>query len=131
MNRRKTRGFTLVESLAMLLILAIGMAISIPLFVSAMADARKKQCHANMLAIANAEEQYKIKSATHAYTTILSNLTGDFPVVPMCPNGGTYTAAVSSGSAVSQSGTTVPNGMLVISCSAGTDGKYAPTIDSD
>lgn len=130
MNRRLKTGFTLVESLVMVLILAIGMAVSIPLFVSALKDSQSKQCRANMQAIANAEEQYKIKTAGHAYTTQLTALVGDFPVVPICPNGGTYTATVSNGTALSQSGKIVPAGNLIISCSKSTDGKFAPTIDS-
>ena len=130
MSTRHQRGFTLIESLVMLLILAIGMAVSIPLLLSGMKDAQQKQCRSNMQAIANAEEQYKVKASPHAYTTALSNLVGDFPVVPICPNGGTYTVTISNGSATSQSGQTVPTGMLVISCSIANDGKFAPTIDA-
>src|SRR5690242_7154719 len=76
MKKSRCRGFTLVEGLAVVLVMAIGMAISVPMFVSAMKDAKSKQCRANMQAIANAEEQYKIKSSTHTYTTQLSNLVG-------------------------------------------------------
>ena len=82
-----------------------------------------------MSAIANSEEQYKIKSATHSYTVVLTNLIGDLPVVPICPNGGTYTVTISNGTATSQSGQTVANGDLVVSCSATGHGKLAPTID--
>lgn len=130
MNANKRRGFTLIESLMMLLIMAVGMAVSIPLFVSAMSDGKKKQCRANMMAIADAEQQYKIKSATHVYTTALTNLVGDFPVVPICPNGGTYSVTISNGTATAQSGATVPLGKIVISCSFSGDGKFAQTIDS-
>ena len=130
MRYRAVQAFTLIESLVMLLILAIGMAVSIPLFISGMKDAQMKQCRANMQTIANAEEQYKIKASPHAYTTAVSNLVGDFPVVPVCPNGGTYTVAISDGTATSQSGQTVPTGMPVISCTVSNDGKFAPTIDA-
>jgi type II secretory pathway pseudopilin PulG len=131
MKNKNIHGFTLVESLVMLLIFAVGMAISVPLFVSAMKDAQTKQCRANMQAIANAEEQYKIKSATvpRQYTTTLTNLIGDFPVVPVCPNGGTYTATISNGTATAQNGQTVPLNRIIISCSFPADGKFAPTID--
>ena len=129
MKTGTTRAFTLVEILVMTLIMAVGMAISVPLFVSAMKDAQSKQCRANMQSIANAEEQYKIKAAPHAYTTSLTNLVGDFPVVPVCPNGGTYSVVISDGTATSQSGQTVPVGGLVVSCSASGDGKFAQTID--
>ena len=129
--RKKTRtGFTLVESLMMVLVMAVGMAVSIPLFVSAMNDSKKKQCRANMQAIANAEEQYKIKTVPHTYTTALTNLVGDFPVVPICPNGGTYTVTISNGSAMAQSGQTIPTGGLLVTCSVSGDGKFAQQIDT-
>jgi len=130
MSSNYRKGFTLIESLIMLVILAVGMAVTIPLFVTAMSDGKKKQCRANMQAIADAEQQYKIKSATHVYTTALTNLVGDFPVVPVCPNGGTYTVTISDGTATAQSGQTVPAGKLVISCSSSGDGRFAQTIDS-
>jgi len=114
----------------MVLVMAVGMAVTIPVFIVAMKDARAKQCRANMQAIANAEEQYKIKAVPHVYTTTLANLVGDFPVVPVCPNGGTYSATISNGASVSQSGQTIPSGGLLISCSVAADGKFAPTIDS-
>ena len=123
------RGFTLIEVMIVVLILSIAMAVSLPMFVSAMNDAKTKQCRANMITIANSEEQYKIKSATHTYTTTLANLVGDLPVVPLCPNGGAYTVTISNGSATSQSGQTVANGGLVILCSASGHGKLAPSID--
>ena len=130
MRKNRYRGFTLVESLMMVLIMAVGMAVAIPLFVSAMKDSQMKQCRANMQSIANAEEQYKIKTVPHVYTTSLSNLIGDFPVIPVCPNGGAYTAAISDGTATSQSGQTVPIDRLVISCSVNADGKFAQQIDT-
>jgi prepilin-type N-terminal cleavage/methylation domain-containing protein len=127
--KRARKGFTMVEILMVLVILAVGMAISIPVFINATKDAQSKQCRANMQVIANAEEEYKYKSATHVYTTTLSNLTA-VPVVPICPNGGSYSVVISDGTAHAQSGQTVPAGNLVISCSLPADGKYAPTIDA-
>ena len=130
MGTRRHNGFTLMEALVILIIVAIGMAVSIPLFVSAISASGASQCRANLQAIANAEEQYKIKTSGHSYTTALTNLVGDFPVVPSCPNGGTYSATISDGTATSQSGQTVPAGGLVVSCSHSGDGKFAPTIDT-
>ena len=131
MRKNARSGFTLVESLMMLLIMAVGMAVSIPLFVSAMNDSKKKQCRSNMQAIANAEEQYKIKAVPHVYTTALTNLVGDFPVVPICPNGGTYSVIISNGTATAQSGQTIPTGGLLVSCSVSGDGKFAQQIDTN
>ncbi|HLJ54551.1 MAG TPA: type II secretion system protein [Chthonomonadaceae bacterium] len=130
MRKSAPRGFTLLESLIVLLIMGIGMAVSVPLFISAMKDSQMKQCRSNMMAIANAEEQYKIKTVPHAYTTALTNLVGDFPVVPVCPNGGTYSVTISDGTKTAQNGQTVPSGNIIISCSVSNDGKYAQQIDT-
>ena len=40
----KPRGFTLIELLVVVLILAVLMAVSIPLYLSAVADSQKKTC---------------------------------------------------------------------------------------
>lgn len=129
MHPSRHNGFTLIEVMIVVLIASIVLAVSLPMFISAMNDAKTKQCRANMLAIANSEEQYKIKSSTHTYTTTLASLVGDLPVVPVCPNGGIYTVTISNGSQTSQSGQTVPSGGLIVSCSASGHGKLAPTID--
>ena len=121
----------MIELMCKVFVIAILMAVSIPFFLSAQNDAKKKQCRANMVTIANAEEQYKIKSSVHAYTTTLGNLTPEIPAVPVCPTGGTYSVSVSNGTATAQNGQTVPNGVLVITCSSSSHGKYAPTIDTD
>ena len=52
--RRNRRGFTLIELLVVVLILAVLMAVSIPLYLSAVADSQRKTCRANMQTIANA-----------------------------------------------------------------------------
>jgi type IV pilus assembly protein PilA len=130
-HSRPHRGFTMVEMLCTVLVFLILMAVSIPFFLSAQNDAKKKQCRANMVTIANAEEQYKIKSASHVYTTTLSSLTPEIPAVPVCPTGGTYSVVISNGSSSSQSGQAVPNGVLVVSCSSSSHGKYAPTVDAE
>ena len=51
---RRTRGFTLIELLVVVLILAVLMAVSIPLYLSAVADSQTKTCRSNMQTIANA-----------------------------------------------------------------------------
>jgi Tfp pilus assembly protein PilE len=121
---------TLAELITTALILAIMMAIAAPTFLAAVNAAQQDDCHANMEAIANAEEQYRIKSAGHAYTTRLSDLSSLVPGVPVCPGGGTYQVTLSDGTAKAQNGQTVPKGGLVVSCSLLGHGKYAPGIDT-
>lgn len=87
-----------MEMLAVLFILALFAGIAMALYRSAMADAENKSCRANMQSIANAEEQYRIKSASHTYTTDLSKLRGEVLALPQCPSGGVYSVRVSADS---------------------------------
>jgi Tfp pilus assembly protein PilE len=121
---------TFVDLLVRVVILGIVMAIATPIFLSANTSAQQDQCDTNMRTIANLEDQYRMKNASHAYTTTLSNLSNLPPSVPLCPSGGTYTVTISDGTAKAQNGQTVPKGGLVISCSISSHGKYAPGIDS-
>jgi len=88
--RRIRRGFTLIELLVVVLILAILMAVALPLYLSAVADSEKKTCRANMQTIANAEQAFKVRDAKHQYTETLTDLEPDLQAVPKCPNAGTY-----------------------------------------
>ena len=60
MNKKNKRGFTLIELLVTVLILAILMAIALPLYLSAIADSERKTCRANLQTIANAEMAYRV-----------------------------------------------------------------------
>ena len=100
---KRARGYTLMELLAVMLIFTILLVMALVLYNSAIADSHKKACRANMQAIANAEEQYKIKADNHSYTTSLGDLGGEI-LPPSCPSGGSYSASVDS------------NGNLTISC---------------
>lgn len=88
---RARSGFTVIEMLATMLIVGVLMALAVSAYQSARDNAQKMDCKANMRAIANMNEQYKYKSATHTYTTTLSDLSTLGPV-PVCPGTGTYTA---------------------------------------
>ena len=127
----KRRGFTLIELLIVILVLAILMAVALPLYLSAVSDSQLKTCRANMQTIANAEAAYKTSVATHVYTTNLSDLNANLGSTPICPNAGTYSVVISTGSSTAQNGTPVPAGGLVISCSATGHGRFAPGIDSE
>src|SRR5690349_17969244 len=93
---RPGQGFTLVEVLIVLLVLAILMAVALPAYLSAVSDSQTKDCRANMQTIGNIEREYKIKgtadangNVTHSYTTSLSNLASINPTVPKyCPTTG-------------------------------------------
>ncbi len=131
MRNRNRKGFTLIELLIVILVLAILMAVALPLYLAAVADSQVKTCRANMQTIANAEAAYKTSSSTHVYTTDLTQLNSNLGSTPVCPSGGTYSVAISTGASTANNGKTVPSGGLVISCSQTGHGVFAPGIDSN
>jgi len=125
-GRRAKRGFTLIELLVVVLILAVLMAVSIPLYLSAVADSQKKTCRANMQTIANAVQAARVKSNTADYSSFVGSVTTaaepDLSSVPICPSAGAYTIANgSSGSATT----------FKVSCSATGHGTFEPGVDSN
>ena len=124
--RRNRRGFTLIELLVVVLILAVLMAVSIPLYLSAVADAQKKTCRANMQTIANAVQAGRVKNNGADYSafvgSVSTTLEPDLQSVPTCPNGGSYTIA--NGSSASAS-------TFQVKCSATGHGKFEPGVDSN
>jgi type IV pilus assembly protein PilA len=67
-RRRVLCGFTLIELLVVVLILSILMAVALPLYLSAISDAQRKTCRANLQTIANAVQSARVK--TNAITTV-------------------------------------------------------------
>jgi type IV pilus assembly protein PilA len=129
--RNKRKGFTLIELLVVILVLAILMAVALPLYLGAVSDSQVKTCRSNMQTIANAEQAFKTSSSTRAYTTDLTDLNANLGSTPVCPSGGTYTVTISTGTGTTaNNGTNVPAGGLLITCSATGHGKFAPGIDS-
>lgn len=124
---RKRKGFTLIELLIVILILAILMAVALPLYLAAVGDSQKKTCRANMQTIANAAQAYKVRSTTHAYPTAIGDMVGagqDLPAAPKCPsNSGDYTLSTDT------------SGNLTITCPGGASspghGTFTPGSDSE
>jgi len=95
--KRAKKGFTLVELLVVVLILAILMAIALPLYLSSVKDSQLKTCHANMKTIANAVQAKFVKDKGSAYwgdtgtavtASVCDPTTGalaDLQNPPMCP----------------------------------------------
>ena len=129
-QRKSQKGFTLIELLIVILVLAILMAVALPLYLAAVTDSQVKTCRANMQTISNAEAAWKTSDTTHTYTTTLSNLNANLGATPVCPSGGTYTVTLSTGSTTANNGGTVPSGGLVVNCSFTGHGVFAPGIDS-
>ena len=125
--RRNRKGFTLIELLVVVLILAILMAVAMPLYLSAVSDSQRKTCRANMQTISNAVQAAHTKSGASDYGALITggvNATTlpDLAASPACPNGGTYTLAV---------GSSTDNTTFQVNCSVTAHGKFQPGIDSN
>ena len=130
LRKRNRKGFTLIELLIVILVLAILMAVALPLYLAAVADSQVKTRRANMQTISNAEAAWKTSTPTHVYTTTLTDLDPNLGATPVCPSGGTYSVTISTGTSTANNGTAVPNGGLLIACTATGHGVFAPGIDS-
>jgi len=86
----------LIELLVVVLILAILMAVALPLYLSAVADSEKKTCRANMQTVANAVQAYRVKTRNSAAVPTMAQLLPDLGAAPICPksNTNTYTIAL-------------------------------------
>ncbi len=91
-NRNRRRGFSLVELLAVVLVLAVLAAVAIPLYVSQRRSAAGRACKANLNALASACSAYALRNGQ--YPAALSAVVGaaeGLTEIPNCPLGGAYT----------------------------------------
>lgn len=123
---RHRRGFTLIELLVVVLILAILMAVSIPLYLSAVTDSQKKTCRSNMQTIANAVQASRVKGNLPDYSSFVGSvnttLEADLQALPVCPTSGTYTIA---------NGTSGNSSTFKVVCSVSSHGSFEPGVDSN
>ena len=127
---RNRKGFTLIELLVVVLILAILMAVAMPLYLSAVADSQKKTCRANMQTIANAVMAARVKSGAADFTALITGgvTTTNIPdlaAVPACPVAGVTAYTLAAGTGGSSS--------FQVKCStgAGVHGKFEPGVDNN
>lgn len=92
-------GFSLLEVLFTVLILAVLAAVAVPLYSSTKSDAETKACMSNVRAIATAESKYKFDNG--AYTTTGTNLVGEgIAQMPVCPKDGSAYTLTLNGSQI-------------------------------
>src|SRR5437763_430618 len=63
---RSNRGFSLVELLAVVLILAVLAAVAVPLYLNTRKTSAARACKANINAIASAEAAYALRNGAYA-----------------------------------------------------------------
>ncbi|HRJ27577.1 MAG TPA: prepilin-type N-terminal cleavage/methylation domain-containing protein [Fimbriimonadaceae bacterium] len=92
--KRKSRGFTLVEIMIVVLIIGILLAIAVPNFIRARESSRAKTCVANLRQIEAAKEQWAMEEKKGATDTPAeADLAGADKYLkawPTCPSGGNY-----------------------------------------
>lgn len=116
---RRRWGFTLVEILIVVLIIAILLSVAMPLFVSAVDDSETKTCRANQQSIANAVQAKRVKDRAPDYSASISGGLGALPDLSgaTCPQGGVYSISTgSSGDA----------GSYKVMCSIPSHGSFEP-----
>lgn len=90
---KSKRGFTLIEIMIVVLIIAVLLAIAIPNFMKARDTSRTKACMANLRQIDTGKVQYAMDAKLAGGAPVLeANLVPDYvKSFPACPAGGVYT----------------------------------------
>ena len=90
---RKEEGFTLVELMVVVLIIGILIAIAIPVFNAAKANAQKKSCYANQRTLEGAAQTYQADQGSLPTAATVSGAGWAVPSyvksAPYCPMGTT------------------------------------------
>lgn len=93
MRIARKNGFTLIEILIVIAIIAVLMAIAIPNMMKARDASQRKACLSNLREISQAKEQYAMEHGKKEHDAVVwSVIVPDYlKVVPICPLGGEYT----------------------------------------
>jgi len=97
MSRAGERGFTLIEMMIVVAIIAILVSILVPNFIRARAQAQTAACEANLKEIATSLEEYETDHEAYPDVTSMTNVTNtdtnlgiylrQTPIDPVAPSG--------------------------------------------
>lgn len=96
MHLPKKRGFTLIEMMIAIAVIATLLAIAVPNFIKARSSAQTKTCLTNLWHISHAKEQYIAEEKiSDGHTIEWNDLVPDLlKTKPSCPADGVYTIGV-------------------------------------
>ncbi len=118
--RRRSGGFTLIELMIVIAIIAILAAILVPNFIRARAQGQLTACKSNLKNIGTAMEMYST-DWSGKYPSAITALTPNYlKTIPLCPAAGldTYTANFQTGTGAP--GNTTYQDYYYVSCTANT-----------
>jgi len=94
--KRMLKGFTLVEIMIVVAIIAILAAVAIPNFISYRKQSQATACVANLKQIQNAKELWYMNNSTDPSLNDLVGSDKKIKTTPVCPAGGAYTVGNST-----------------------------------
>ncbi|MBA3726693.1 MAG: prepilin-type N-terminal cleavage/methylation domain-containing protein [Armatimonadetes bacterium] len=127
---RSKRAFTLIELLVTVMILAILMAVAMPLYIGAIKDSTRKTCRANMQTIATAVVAAKVKLKASDYSSFMNADVYNEPDIMDNLGSGIICPEESTNDYSIQNGTGLPaNSTFKIGCTETAHGTFEPGVD--
>ena len=102
MKSQRNRGFTLVDLVVTLVVLAILLGVATTRFVQLTKAAETSECRANLLALRTAQTFFFVQTNRDGQGRYTQNLEELIPfikneILPQCPSGGAYTISQTGG----------------------------------
>lgn len=109
------RGFSLVELLAVVLILAVLAAVAVPLYMNTRKTSAARACKGNIAAISAAESAYALRNGVYVPVAQLVGTIEGLSSSPKCPldNTSSYVIGSSAGTSTNVSSTGVATAIYI------------------